>query len=123
MKRHAGAAAPLATGWAPVEWTTWATMIATVAEVRPLTRAEAIADCRARARNGGVPSPAACARAWGWPGEAGVSRARRLVEDVPTWMDSTTREYLAKNRLSPFAPDVEVARARVEAARARRAVG
>ena len=64
----------------------WHGMVFTVRQVRPLTRAEAAQDLRALGRAGPLPSRYELADRWGWPGEAGASRARRLAESLE-WMD------------------------------------
>ena len=72
-----------------VDIRTWNGLIFTVRAARPLTRNEAAADLCALARDGGpLPSRYMLGERWGWPGEAGASRARRLAEDVDAWIDA-----------------------------------
>ena len=65
----------------------WRGMVATVRCMRPLHVSEAAMDLRALARSGPLPSRYELADRWGWAGEAGASRVRRLAEDHGSWID------------------------------------
>lgn len=54
---------------------------------RPLPVRVAELDLNHLARNGRLPGKRVLAGRWGWPGEAGVSAARRLLEARDRWAD------------------------------------
>lgn len=73
----------------------WHGIIFKLRTIAPLTRGEACMDLRALARGGPLPSRYELAERWGWQGEAGASRARRLAESLE-WMDMALEEWNVK---------------------------